>query len=82
MEAAEVPAVIRVPVARVTDDVPAGQRRAARVAEARATPAAGVVLVAVHLDDLIGEPLADLGRVAADEGQVHRVGGVPLTSVP
>src|SRR4029450_1881048 len=64
--ATQVAAVVRVAVARVADDVATVHGRAARVPEAGAPTGAGVVLVAVRLEDLVGELLADLGGVARD----------------
>ena len=65
--AAEVPAVGREAVARVAHDETVEDERTAGVAEARAAAGARVVLVAVRLEDLVGELLADLGRVSPDD---------------
>src|SRR5437867_3433117 len=70
--AAEVPAVVRVPVARVPDDEPSEDDRTARIPEARASTRSRVVFVAVRLEELARQLLSDLGRVPTDDGLAHR----------
>ena len=67
---------VGVPVAGVVHDVAAVDRRDAGVVEAPATPGPDVVLVAVELEGLIGELLADLGGGAAHDRLALRCRGL------